>query len=288
MHKPVLIQQILEFLNLKPGKKIIDCTFGFGGHSKEILKRIKPGGKILAIEQDQELINQSVKEKRLILKKGNFKNLKKIAEENNFHSVDGILIDLGISSWHFDQSRRGFSFKGKEFLDMRLDSESSLTAEIIINEWSQEELIRIFKEYGQERFSNSVARRISQERKTKRIETTDQLNDLISQSIPGKYKHGRIHYATKIYQALRIAVNQELDNLNEVLSQALEILNPKGRMAVVSFHSLEDRIVKHFFKNEAQKGILKILTKKPIVPEEDELNLNPRSRSAKLRVLEKI
>ncbi|MBU1177411.1 16S rRNA (cytosine(1402)-N(4))-methyltransferase RsmH [Patescibacteria group bacterium] len=284
MHKPVLIKEVLEYLNPQKGENFVDCTFGFGGHSLAILKKNKPNGKVLGIDFEKS----SLEEDRLILVNGNFADLKKIVEKNDFYPINGILLDLGLSSWHFDKSNRGFSFKGEEPLDMRLNSESELTAEEIINEWSEEELIRIFEEYGEERYSKSIAKSICRNRTTKKIGNTSQLREIIRQSIPGGYKHNRINFATKIFQAIRIAVNDELNNLIKTLPQALSLLKPKGRLVVISFHSLEDRIVKNFFKDEFKKGNLEILTKKPIIPSKEEIIFNPRSRSAKLRVIKKI
>jgi len=291
MHKPVLIKEVLEYLNPISGENFIDCTVGFGGHTLSILEKIKPDGKVLGIDFEKsslEKIKETFSEDRLILANGNFVNLKEIAEESNFHPVNGILLDLGLSSWHFDESDRGFSFKGDEPLDMRLDSESELTAGKIINEWPEQELVKIFKEYGQERFPGRIARVICEQRSKHQIKTTKQLVDIIEQAIPKKHRYGKIHFATKIFQAIRIAVNNELDNLTKVLPQALSILEPEGRLVVISFHSLEDRIVKFFFREEFKKGNLEILTKKPIVPGQDEINFNLRSRSAKLRAIKKI
>ena len=284
MHKPVLIKEVLEYLNPQAGENFIDCTIGFGGHTLDILKKIKPNGKVLGIDFEKS----SLKEDRLILANGNFADLKEIVEKFSFNKIDGILLDLGLSSWHFDKSNRGFSFKGEESLDMRLNSESELTAEKIVNEWSEQELIKIFEEYGEERYSKSIAKSICGNRKIKRIEKTNQLREIIRQSVPSGYKHNRINFATKIFQAIRIAVNDELNNLIKTLPQALSLLELKGRLAVISFHSLEDRIVKNFFRDEFKKGNLEILTKKPIIPSREEIILNPRSRSAKLRVIKKI
>ena len=284
MHKPVLIKEVLEYLNPQAGENFIDCTIGFGGHTLDILKKIKPNGKVLGIDFEKS----SLKEDRLILANGNFADLKEIVEKFSFNKINGILLDLGLSSWHFDKSNRGFSFKGEESLDMRLNSESELTAEKIVNEWSEQELIKIFEEYGEERYSKSIAKSICGNRKIKRIEKTNQLREIIRQSVPSGYKHNRINFATKIFQAIRIAVNDELNNLIKTLPQALSLLELKGRLAVISFHSLEDRIVKNFFRDEFKKGNLEILTKKPIIPSRGEIILNPRSRSAKLRVIKKI
>lgn len=284
MHKPVLIKEVLEYLNPQKGENFIDCTFGFGGHSLAILKKIEPNGKILGIDLEKS----SLEEDRLILVNRNFADLEEIVRDNKFNKINGILIDLGLSSWHFDKSNRGFSFKGEELLDMRLDSKSELTAAKIVNEWPEEELVEIFKEYGQERFPGRIARIICEQRSKRQIKTTKELVDIIEQVIPKKHQYRKIHFATKIFQALRIAVNDEFKNLKKVLPQALRILEKNGRLAVISFHSLEDRIVKHFFRNEFKKGNLEILTKKPIIPDKDEIISNPRSRSAKLRIIKKI
>ena len=291
MHKPVLLKEVLDYLNPQPGENFIDCTFGFGGHSLEILKKNKPGGKVLGIEQDKEILEKFTnKNKRLDLIDGNFNNLKEIVKNDRFfklNKINGILFDLGVSSWHFDESGRGFSFQTDEPLIMNC-SEDGLSAEEIINQWPKEELIRIFREYGEERFTNHIAEEIYQRRKIEKIKTTKQLVNVIGSAIPGRYRHGRIHFATRVFQALRIAVNDELDNLKRALPQALEVLEKDGRIVVISFHSLEDRIVKNFFRDSSKEDSLKILTKKPIIPSEDEVNLNFRSRSAKLRAAIKI
>ena len=284
MHKPVLIKEVLEYLNPQAGENFIDCTIGFGGHTLDILEKIKPNGKVLGIDFEKS----SLEEDRLILANGNFADLKEIVEKFSFNKINGILLDLGLSSWHFDKSNRGFSFKGEESLDMRLNLKSELTAEEIVNEWPEQELIKIFEEYGQERYSKSIAKSICGNRIVKRIKKTNQLREIIKQSVPSGYKHNRINFATKIFQAIRIAVNDELNNLIKTLPQALSLLESKGRLAVISFHSLEDRIVKNFFRDEFKKGNLEILTKKPIIPSREEIILNPRSRSAKLRVIKKI
>jgi len=287
MHKPVLIKEVLEELNPQKGENFIDCTFGFGGHSLAILKKNKPDGKVLGIEQDKEVLKFAPKNKRLILLKDNFKNLKEIVRKYNFNKIDGILLDLGVSSWHFDKSNRGFSFQTDELLKMNC-SEDPLNAQEIINQWPEQELIKIFREYGQEKFPGRIARVICEQRSKYQIKTTKQLVDIIEQAIPKKHRYRKIHFATKVFQALRITVNDELNNLIKVLPQAVSLLEPGGRLAVISFHSLEDRIVKHFFRDEFKKGNLEILTKKPIIPERDEIISNPRSRSAKLRVIKKI
>lgn len=297
MHVPVLQKEVLEYLNPKPGDNFVDCTIGEGGHSWLIINKILPGGKILGIDWDDKMleglrikIKHSQLEDNFILTCDNFKNLKKIIESHNFQP-DGILIDLGFASSQIEESERGFSFQGNEKLDMRYDSKTNdLTAEKIINEWPEEEISRILKEYGEERFAGEIAERLVKERKIKPVETTFQLVSIIRQSFPDRYhyQNQKIHFATRTFQALRIAVNRELENLENVLPQALEVLKSSGRMAIISFHSLEDRIIKNFLKEKAKEGLLKILTKKPITPTNEEITNNYHSRSAKLRVAQKI
>jgi 16S rRNA (cytosine1402-N4)-methyltransferase len=291
-HQPVLLKEVLQYLTPSPGENFIDCTVGFGGHALSILEKNKPEGRVLGIELDGkvlEILRKKTTSQRLILTQGNFVNLKTIVEENNFYPVNGILFDLGMSSWQIEESGRGFSFMRDEPLDMRFEKLRSLapkklTAEEIVNNWSEQELINIFQEYGEEKYAGRIAQLICQVRQTRPIKTTGQLVEIIRQAVPVKYQHRRIHFATRVFQALRIAVNDELNNLRKALPQALEILVENGRLIVISFHSLEDRIVKNFFRQAAKKGHLKILTKKPIRPTVEEIKLNPRSRSAKLRV----
>jgi 16S rRNA (cytosine1402-N4)-methyltransferase len=238
-----------------------------------------------------EILRKKISDKRLILAQGNFADLKKVVKENNFYSVKGILFDLGISSWQLEKSGRGFSFQRNEPLSMNCQSEirnQGLTAEEIVNSWPEEELVRIFQEYGEERYARRIARSICQNRRIESIKTTGRLVGVIDQAVPRKYKYRRIHFATRVFQALRMAANDELNNLKKALPQALEILEKNGQLVVISFHSLEDRIVKNFFRESAQKGYLEILTKKPIRPSQEEVESNPRSRSAKLRVAQKL
>lgn len=277
-------------MNPKPGENFIDCTIDGGGHAKEILKKISPDGKLLGIDLDEEMIKNTraeIKNENLILVNDNFKNLKKITEEKKFSPVSGILIDLGWSSIQIEKSGRGFSFLKDEPLDMRY-SNFRMTAAEAVNQLSEKDLADIFWQYGEERFSRRIAKKIVETRKKKRILTTLDLVEAVKAAVPGKYERGRIHPATRVFQALRIYVNQELENLKAVLPQAVEILAPGGRLAVISFHSLEDRIAKNFFREMKKEGRLEILTKKPIVAGEEEIKLNPRARSAKLRAIVKI
>ncbi|MDD5738857.1 MAG: 16S rRNA (cytosine(1402)-N(4))-methyltransferase RsmH [Candidatus Pacebacteria bacterium] len=287
-HIPVLKDEVIEYLDPKPNQNFVDCTFGFGGHTEAILEKIKPNGRVLGIEWDQDKIKyqkSNIKNKgKIILVNDSYVNLKDIVNRENFGPINGILLDVGISSFEVESSGRGFSFQKDEPLDMRFDQEQNLTAREIVNEWNEEELARIFKEYGQERFAKNIARNIADVRSRQSIETTFQLVEIIRKSFPRSYKFGKAHFATRAFQALRIAVNNELDNLKNVLPQALEVLEENGRIAVIAFHSLEDAIVKKFFKEQAKDSKLKILTKKPITPSFEETKLNPKARSAKLRV----
>lgn len=307
MHIPVLQKEVLKYLDPKPNENFIDCTIGQGGHALAILEKNGPKGKVLGIEWDSEIIQclkPDVKhlllEKRLILVCDNFVNLEKIVKKQNFKPVSGILFDLGMSSWHLEQSGRGFSFLRNEPLIMRYNWKSTkssllyssklsagfggnLTAAEIVDFWPEKEIERILKEYGEERFAKKIAREIVREREKKPIKTTFQLGEIIKKAVPKNYERGRIHPATRTFQALRIAVNDELNNLKKALPQALEVLEPGGSLVVISFHSLEARIIKNFLNENSQKGLLKILTKKPIRPSPEEIKVNPRSRSAKLR-----
>jgi len=291
MHIPVLQKEVMQYLAPKPNEKFIDCTAGFGGHTAAILEKNGPQGRVLGIDWDKEVISQlksqTTKFKdRLILVNDSFTNLKEIAKK--FHSISGVLFDLGMSSWHLEESGRGFSFLKSEPLDMRYNVNNPLTAEKIVNYWSEPEMENILKEYGEERFAGNIAEEIINERKFYPIKSTSQMVKIIQKAIPFRYQRQKIHFATRVFQALRIAVNDELNNLKKALPQAVEILNPQGRIVVISFHSLEDRIVKNFLKEKSKENILQILTKKPTRPARQEIIINPRSRSAKLRAAIKI
>lgn len=286
MHIPVLPKEVIQYLKPEPNENFIDCTIGQGGHALNILEKNKPRGKVLGIDQDENQIENSklkIKQyqERIILVCDNFANLKKIVEEYKFEPVAGILLDLGMSSWHLEEGERGFTFQKNEPLDMRFDTKTELTAKKIINEWSASEIERILKEYGEEKFARKISRDIAETRKIRPIKNTLELAQLIEKIIPGQNKHK----AVKVFQALRIAVNDELKNLERVLPQAVEILSKKGRLVIISFHSLEDRIVKNFFRESARNKIVNILTKKPIIAGSEELKTNSRSRSAKLRAV---
>ncbi len=293
MHVPVLQKEVIEYLDPKPNENFIDCTIGEGGHTLAILEKNGPKGKVLGIDADPEIIRNLKLEirnfkKRIILVCDNFANLAEIAKSQRFKSVSGILFDLGMSSWHLETSNRGFSFQKKEPLDMRYNLQNPLTAEKILNYWSRVEIEKILKDYGEEQFAPKIAEALLNFRKFKPLQTTSQLVEIIKRATPGWYHRRKIHFATKTFQALRIAVNDELNNLEKALPQALNILKPGGRIVVISFHSLEDRIVKNFLKEGNKNNLLKILTKKPIIPSFKEMKINPRSRSAKLRASQKI
>jgi 16S rRNA (cytosine1402-N4)-methyltransferase len=295
VHIPVLQKEVLQYLEPKPNENFIDCTIGKGGHALAILEKNGPNGKVLGIDQDQELI-QSLKtraaakgfEERLILVCDNFANLEEIVKKQNFKKISGILFDLGMSSWHLEESGRGFSFLRNEPLDMRYDLRNPLTAEKIINFWSEPDIEKILREFGEENFSEKIAKTIIKERKFGSIKTTFQLVKIIKKAVPLRYQNQRLHCATRTFQAIRIAVNEELENLRKVLPIAVEILHREGKLIVISFHSLEDRIVKNFFREKARENILKIITKKPVRPDLKEIKINARSRSGKLRTAVKI
>lgn len=298
-HEPVLLTEAIENLNIKKGEKYIDATLGGGGHSKQILDL---GGKVLGIDCDPEAIKAARKylssacppppiRRGLTtswqLARGNFGHLKRIAEKYKFTPVAGVFFDLGVSSYQLEKSSRGFSFNREGPLDMRMDPDLTVTAADLVNGLTKGELNELFYRLGEEYDSRRIAEAVCYARRIAPITTCSQLAKIISEIKSKKAKGRRIHPATKCFLALRIAVNDEFNNLKKGLSQALEILKPQGRLAVISFHSGEDRIVKQFLKQEAEKGSLEIITKKPVVPSAREVKENPRSRSAKLRVAEK-
>jgi len=279
MHIPVLQKEVVKYLDPKPNENFIDCTVGEGGHASAILEKNGPKGKVLGIDRDPgQIKNLKFKiknwEKRIIPICDDYVNLGEIVRKNKFGPVNGILFDLGISSWHLEESGRGFSFKRREPLDMRFDANGALTAEKIVNYWSKFEIEKILLDYGEEKKAERIAQRIIEARSLRPIANTLQLGEIIK-------KAGAFPQQT--FQALRIAVNDELNNLSKALPQAVQILEPGGRLAVISFHSLEDRIVKNFLKDPS----FILLTKKPIAPDFKEIRNNPRSRSAKLRAIKK-
>lgn len=302
-HIPVLVKEALEGLQAKPGGYFVDCTIGMGGHATAILERISPQGKLLGIDSDPEAIRVartklSDYQEAVVLTNDSFANLNAICKKYDFYPVDGILFDLGISSMQLDTAQRGFSFQRDAPLDMRFDPQQELTAHDIINSFSEPELARILKEYGEEHHSRLIARNIVQGRP---ITSTLQLAHLVEQVL-GRHRT-RIHPATRAFMAVRIAVNRELENLRVALEQTINLLHYQGRLVVISYHSLEDRIVKKFMRREASSCVcppgtivcrcghvptLKLISRKVIKPTPLEIKSNPRSRSAKLRIAERL
>jgi len=289
IHIPVLKNEVLKYLDPKPNENFIDCTIGMGGHAKLILEKNGPNGKVLGIEKDPELFKRllSLKIERLVLANDSYSNLKEIIEKEGFDNISGILFDLGLSSWHLEKSGRGFSFLKNEPLDMRYNL-NGMKAKDVLQEWPKKEIEKILKECGEERFAKEIAQEIVENRRFKKIEKTFQLVEVVKKAVPSWYRNRKIHFATKTFQALRIVVNHELENLKVTLPQALEVLEKKGRLVIFSFHSLEDRIVKNFLKENFKKGQIKILTPHTIMPTFQEVKKNPRARSAKLRAAIKI
>ncbi len=301
-HVPVHLNEVVENLNLHLGDNVIDCTLGDAGHSEAMLEKISPNGKLLGLDADPESVLRAKQYlyrfgERAKFVRDNFLNLKKIVTETGFGPVNAILFDLGWSTPQFQERGRGFSFETDEPLDMRYSggqsNDESQTAAQIVNDYPEKELTKIFKQYGEEKFADLIARAVTIARKESRIEKTKQLTEIILKVYREKLHSdkevpwiGGIHPATKIFQALRIETNKELEVLKKVLPDAIDVLAPGGRLAVITFHSLEDRIVKHLFQKNISK--IMIITKKPIVASEEELKVNQRARSAKLRVIEKI
>lgn len=299
MHIPVLLNEVLQYLDPKPGDDFIDCTVGEGGHALAILGFTAPNGLVLGLDRDAQTVEFLREEgerlgvgDRLLIHQGNFVSLCEISQGetklHNFGPVNGILFDFGMSSWQLEESGAGFSFQNMEPLDMRYDRTGNTeTAATILNSWPEESISRILREFGEERYARRIAKEIFNARRKKRIETTDQLVGVISRAIPLRQARGK-HFATRTFQALRIAVNEELKNIEEGMKEAISLLSSGGRIAAISFHSLEDRIVKNIFREKMKEGLLRILTKKPIRPSGEEIRKNARARSAKLRVAEKI
>jgi len=293
MHVPVLLKEVIDYLNPQANENFIDATVGQGGHTTSILEKNKPEGKVLGIEMDIDIYKE-LKEKmakmsnRLILINDSYVNLKKIVKKNDFKPIHGILFDLGLCSWHLEASKRGFSYLRDEPLDMRFNPKNDLTAAEIINFWDIERIEEILREFGEEKYARRISLAIKEVRKKERIVGTQQLVDILKRVLPKNYDKKRIHFATRTFQALRIAVNNELQVIEDGIKQAIKILEPGGKIAVISFHSLEDRIVKNLFREKAETGELNILTKKPITASLEEIRNNSRSRSAKLRIAEKL
>lgn len=306
-HVPVLLHEAIEGLNIKEDGIYVDCTLGGGGHSRAILDRLH-GGTLISIDQDDRALAEAKNkltslENVVHIVKSNFVRLGEILDQLNILQVDGVLFDLGVSSPQLDEAERGFSYQHDAPLDMRMDQSGDLTAEMVVNEWDEEEIARILHLYGEEKFARKIAKHIVEKRKYSPIKTTVQLAEIIKEAIPAFARRTGGHPAKRSFQAIRIAVNRELEVFEKALNIAIDRLAPKGRVAVITFHSLEDRIAKETFLAHSAKctcppdfpvcvcgnqAELKVITRKPIVPSEEELEHNRRARSAKLRIAEKI
>lgn len=309
LHIPVLLDEVIKLMNCKPGQVIVDGTVGGGGHSREILPRILPGGRLIALDQDLEAVRAARQrllpfgESNFQVIHSNFSDLKDVLSKLAITAVDGILLDLGVSSYQLDQAERGFSYQHEAPLDMRMNREQQFSAYELVNLAPAQELNRIIWDYGEERWAKRIAEFIVQARLAQPIRTTGQLVEIIKKAIPSGARQEGPHPAKRTFQAFRIAVNKELEILEKALEDGVQVLNPEGVLAVITFHSLEDRIVKQVFRRLAmgcscppdlpkcicgKKPQVKILTQKPILPGEKELTANPRSRSAKLRGVRKM
>ena len=292
-HNPVLSSEVIDFLSLEPGQIIVDATIGGAGHSEEILRRITPGGTLIGIDRDEEalrLVSERLRpfEGSFKLINKNFKYLKEILKDLGINKANGIIFDLGISSIQMEAWERGFSIKNDGPLDMRMDRSQTLTAKDLVNRLRESELSDTIRDFGEERFHRRIAKRIVEERSRKEISTTSELSGIILRSLPYSHNKYKIHPATRTFQAIRIKVNDELGSVRQALNALPEALEKGGRACVISFHSLEDRLAKNTFKEFKARGLFNILTKKPVTAKEVEVISNPRSRSAKLRVAEKM
>lgn len=292
VHVPVLLNEVISSLDLQPGENVLDCTVGAGGHSAAMLDKTAPGGKLLGLDLDEAALEAARRKlgrhgSRVMLVRENYKNAERVLLSLSFGPIQAALLDLGFSSIEIDDPARGFSFRFDGPLDMRYDASQEESAADIVNGWSEDDLARIFWEYGEERFARRIAEAIVRNRRQTRIVGTIQLVDVIAGAVPTAYRRGKLHFATRSFQALRIAVNDELGNLTQALPALLRSLAPGGRLAVISFHSLEDRIVKKFFVEQAKAGVGVPLTKRPMEASDEEARVNSRSRSAKLRVFKK-
>lgn len=292
-HFPVLLQEVISCLTPENGDVIFDATLGGAGHAAHILEKISPAGMLIGVDKDEEAIERAGErlrdfEGRVILIKGDFRDVDGILEASHVESIDGAVFDLGVSSFQLDEARRGFSFLKDGPLDMRLNAHQKLSARAVVNKFSREELFEIIGEYGEEKHARLLAGEICRARRKKEIKTTGELVGIIQKAIGSKYTRQRIHPACRTFQALRIYVNDELSAVKEAISKTVCYLRPGGRICVISFHSLEDRIAKNVFRDLSKKGELCIITKKPVTPQQAEIRSNPRSRSAKLRVAERV
>ncbi|MGN0383878.1 MAG: 16S rRNA (cytosine(1402)-N(4))-methyltransferase RsmH [Eubacterium sp.] len=306
-HKSVLLHETIQGLNIKPDGIYVDGTLGGGGHSYEICKRLSDKGKLIGIDQDGDAIAAATKRleefaDRVIIVRRNYREYAEIIKELDIKKIDGVVLDLGVSSYQLDTLERGFSYKEDAPLDMRMDTRQTITAWQVVNEYSEAELYRIIRDYGEDRFAKNIAKHIVLERKNGSIETTNELSEIIKAAIPAKIRANGGHPSKKTFQAIRIEVNKELEVLEDSIDTMIDSLNTGGRLCIITFHSLEDRIVKTKFKNSenpctcppefpvcvcGNKPKGKVITKKPIVPGKQELEWNKRAKSSKLRIFEK-
>ncbi len=307
-HIPIMLDQVLEGLNIKSEGVYVDGTLGGAGHSYEIVKKLSGGGRLVGIDQDGDAIKSAGSRlqkynDRVDIVKSNYVNMTSVLDNLGIDKVDGILLDLGVSSYQFDNAERGFSYRMDAPLDMRMDRDNEYTAEDLVNDYSEEDLRRILKEYGEEKFASRIAAEIVKTREKQRIRTTFELNDVISRAIPAAARRHGGHPAKKTYQAIRIELNRELTVLADSIDGMIDRLKPEGRICIITFHSLEDRIVKNAFRNAenpcicppefpvcvcGRKSKGRVITKKPVEADEKEREINPRSTSAKLRIFERI
>ena len=309
-HVTVLLNEAVENLKIKPDGVYVDCTLGGGGHTRKILSQLNENGRLFSFDQDrtaieynQKALDNQLQNGKLTLVKDNFRNIKKRLNDFGVSKIDGAVYDLGVSSPQFDVAQRGFSYKLEAPLDMRMDQGQALTAKQIVNEWSFNDLVRIFSRYGEEKFAKSIARKIEKQRQLQPIQTTTELVEVIKAGIPARARRTGGHPAKRVFQALRIAVNDELGALETSLEQVLEMLNVDGRVSVITFQSLEDRLVKSMFKEKTSLPDLpqglpvipqgmevdyRLVNRKPILPTKSEIETNHRAHSAKLRVIERI
>lgn len=306
-HKSVLLRETVDSLNIRPDGIYVDGTLGGGGHAFEVLKRLGPEGRLIGIDQDADAIKaaterlESMKE-RVTIVRNNYRNIREVLESLGISKVDGIYLDLGVSSYQLDTAERGFTYRENAPLDMRMDQRNEKTAADIVNEYGEMDLYRVIRDYGEDRFAKNIAKHIVREREKSRIETTDQLVEIIKAAIPAKIRAEGGHPAKRTFQAIRIELNKELEVLNESIDTMIRLLTPGGRLSIITFHSLEDRIVKNRFRtNEnpcicppdfpvcvcGRKSMGKVITRKPILPDETEMEENKRSKSSKLRVFER-
>ena len=306
-HISVLLDETIDGLDIKPDGIYVDGTLGGGGHSYEILRRLSPKGRLIGIDQDGEALKAAGErlkkfENQITLVRSNYCEIDKVLKELNVEKVDGILLDIGVSSYQLDNLERGFSYKSDAPLDMRMDTRQELTAADVVNTYSENELFKIIKDYGEDKFAKNIAKHIVLARKEKPLETTKELSEVIKRAIPMKVQAKGGHPAKKTFQAIRIEVNQELTVLKESIDKMIDLLKPNGRICIITFHSLEDRIVKTKFREDenpctcppnfpvcvcGKKSKGKVITRKPIIPSEDEIEENKRAKSSKLRIFER-